>query len=107
MLGLLGVGPLRPFFPLTSNFFGLTSDYKIPLLEEIYVCMKYLHIPYNDVLSMPTYERRFYLTMFTSENEKRAEKMEEMKSTNKSGKKGHRISRITGNQLKNKLKSGE
>ena len=38
--------------------------------------MRHLKIPYMDVLSMPTYERRFFLTRFIEENEKRKETIE-------------------------------
>ena len=85
MLGLLEVGPLKPFFHLTSTFFGLTSNYKVPLLEEIYLCTQHLKgVTYNDVLSMPTYERRFFIGMLTktlSDNQERAEEQKEKAKT--------------------------
>ena len=42
-------------------------NYKPLLLEEIYVCMKYLKLSYSDVLKMPTYERRFFLITYQNE----------------------------------------
>ena len=61
---------------------------------------------YSDVLSMPVYERRFYLTSFIQENEKQREKMENQQ-INSNNSKGTRTTKISGNQLKSKLKSGE
>lgn len=68
--------------------------------------MRHLKLSYGDVLSMPVYERRFYLTSFVQENEKRKEKVEEQKSNVTNGK-GKRTTKVSGEQLKSKLKSGE
>lgn len=103
------MGLLPPFFPLTSTFFGLTSNYKIPLLEEIYICTQYLKgFTYSDVMNMPIYERRFFLGLLTKEASEKQAKFEEMKEQAKtSGSKGSRTTRVSGANLKNKLKSGE
>ena len=106
-LGLRGVGPLLDFFRLTSAFFGLTSDYKLSLLEEVYLCVRHLGMSYSDVLMMPTYERRFFLTTFINEKEKQKEHMEEQKNNVSSGGKGTRTTKISGEALKSRLKSGE
>jgi len=100
---------LPPFFRLTSTFFGLTSDYKVPLLEEVYVCMQHLKgVNYSDVMAMPTYERRFYLGLLTRDTLKKQEKMEEMQEAAKSkNSKGSRTTRVSGDALKNKMKTGE
>ena len=68
--------------------------------------MRHLKMPYNDVMSMPTYERRFFLTTFINENEKRQEKMEaaQLNSTSGSGK---RTTKVSGETLKSRLKSGQ
>jgi hypothetical protein len=63
---------------------------------------------YNDVLSMPTYERRFFLGLLNKEAREREERAEELKNksqTNNS--KGSRTTRVTGDALKNKIKSGD
>jgi len=102
---------LPAFFHLTSAFFGLTSEYKAPLLEEIYICTQYLKgVTYNDVLSMPTYERRFFLSLLTKEANERKEEVERMKEetkTRNSGGKGNRTTRVSGDALKSKMKNGE
>lgn len=57
---------------------------------------------------MPTYERRFFLGLLTKERRDREEQIEKMKeqAQNKSGK-GSRTTRVSGEALKNKIKSGE
>jgi len=57
-------------------------------------------------MSMPTYERRFYLTLLINENNKRSEAVEENNQSVSTGK-GTRSTRVSGNTLKNQLKSGK
>ncbi len=59
---------------------------------------------YQDVLSVPTYERKFYLDTLLKENEKRKESTKD--KTYSTGK-GTRSKSISGDSLKNKLRSGE
>ena len=65
---------------------------------------------YQDVLSCPTYERRFFLQMLINEankkNELAEERAQEARVSN-SGSKGSRTTRISGNQLKAQLQSGQ
>jgi hypothetical protein len=100
---------LPRFFRLTPTFFGLTSDYKVPLLEEIYICTQHLKgMSYSDVLMMPTYERRFFLGMFTKDLGKKQEQAEQMKEQAKvSNGKGKRSTIIGGSQLKSQMQSGK
>ena len=64
---------------------------------------------YQDALSTPTYERRFFLTLLINENKKKNEMMEEKMAEAKSssGGKGTRTTRVSGDTLKAKLLSGE
>ncbi len=103
------MGLLPPFFRLTSTFFGLTSNYKVPLLEEIYICTQYLKgFNYTDVLNMPIYERRFFLGLLTKETTEKQAKIEEMKEQAKTnGSKGNRTTKVSGQALKNKIKGGD
>jgi hypothetical protein len=57
---------------------------------------------YNDVLSMPTFERRYFLGLLTKEFVTREEKAQDQKSVSGSGK---RV--FTGNELKNRMNSGD
>jgi hypothetical protein len=102
------VGLLPPFFHLTTTFFGLISEYKASLLEEVYICLQHLKgVTYNDVLSMPVYERRFFLSLLTKESREREERNQEVSERQKhSTAKGKRTTRISGEQLKSKIKSG-
>ena len=79
------------------------------MLEEIYICTQHLKgFTYSDVLALPTYERRYFLGLLTKdvrEREEQAEKMKEQAQTK--GGKGKRSTRVSGEALKNKIKSGE
>lgn len=92
------MSPLKPFFPLTYHFFGLTYDYKAPFLREVYFCVRHLKFNYKDIMEMPTYERRFYINLFKDE----MDQVNEQRSNNSSGSK-----RISGEQLKNSIKKGQ
>ena len=59
---------------------------------------------YQDVLSTPTYERKFFLSTLINENKKKSEMAEDSKHR---GAKGSRSKTITGQALKTKMKSGE
>jgi hypothetical protein len=66
------------------------------------------NMTYSDVMAMPTYERRYYLGMLTKEFERKEEAIEEAKEqTTTSGGKGSRTSKVSGQQLKSKMKTGE
>jgi hypothetical protein len=79
------------------------------LLEEIYICTQHLEgMSYSDVLAMPTYERRFFLGQKTRELSKQKEEIEKTKEQQKTkNSKGSRTTRVSGEALKNKIKSGE
>jgi hypothetical protein len=62
------------------SFFGLSSEYRVGLLDEIYYLVKHANFSYSDVMVMPTYERRFFVGKLVDEFEKRAEQVEKMKS---------------------------
>lgn len=99
---------MKPFFPLHQGFFGLTVDYKANLWEEIFACIKHIGMTYQDVLSAPTCERRFFLLKLMDNNQKQQEIAEEqMQSTQNRNSKGSRTTKIGGEQLKAKIQSGE
>jgi len=90
-------------FPLTSTFFGLSYKHKKPLLEEVYICIKHLGASYNDVMEMPTYQRRFFIETLQSENQRQKERAEEVRNTGK----GTRSRTISGETLKDAMKRGD
>lgn len=68
--------------------------------------MQQLKTPYLDTMSMPVYERRFFINMLLNQQRKQEEIMEQNISNN-SNSKGNRTSKISGDNLKSKMKSGE
>lgn len=63
---------------------------------------------YNDVLSMPTYERRFFLGLLNKENREKEQQIEEMKEKSQTkGTKGNRTTKVSGEGLKNRMKNGD
>jgi len=101
------VGPLTRFFPLHKGFFGLTASFKENLWEEIFACIKHVGMTYQDVLSAPTCERRFFLLKLIDDKRKEHEAVEErMESVNNKNAKGSRTTKVGGQQLKSKFKDG-
>jgi hypothetical protein len=45
--------------------------------------MRHLHIPYSDILVMPTFERRFYINFLIEEFNKKNEAIEQAKNKSK------------------------
>ena len=78
-------------------------------MEEIYICTQHLKgFTYSDVLALPTYERRYFLGLLTKDAKQREEQIEKLKEKNKTTTgKGSRQTRVSGDALKNKIKSGE
>jgi hypothetical protein len=69
--------------------------------------IKHLGVPYSDVLSMPTYERRFFLTTLINENQKKQEMLEEQQNNVTSSRNGKRTTNLSGQALKTQIKSGK
>lgn len=68
--------------------------------------MIHLKMGYNDVLNMPTNERRFHIGMLVKNKSEEQERMKEMYDKS-SGGKGTRKTRISGEALKSRIKSGD
>jgi hypothetical protein len=67
-------------------------------------------VSYSDVLAMPTYERRFFLSLLTKEAREREEETERMREeirNRSNGSKGSRSTRISGDALKTRMKNGD
>jgi len=52
------------------------------MLDEFYYLSKNVNLSYSDMMTMPTYERKYFINKLSSEFEKRNEEIE--KSRNKS-----------------------
>ena len=65
-------------------------------------------VTYSDVLSMPSYERRFFLGLLTKEAREKEDAAEitREQQANVSGSKGNRKTRVSGEALKTQIKSG-
>ena len=68
--------------------------------------MQHLKIGYNDILIMPTSERRYYLGLLVQSKQKEQEQYENAQ-TPKSNSKGSRQTKISGDALKNRIKTGQ
>ncbi|CAK0741625.1 conserved hypothetical protein [Gammaproteobacteria bacterium] len=78
------------------------------MLEEIYICTQHLDgFTYADVLALPVYERRFFLSLKSRDVNKQKEYQEEQTQVAKSNSKGNRTSTVSGDALKNKMKNGD
>lgn len=69
--------------------------------------MQYLKIGYNDVLNMPTNERRYYMGMLIKTKSDEQEAAEKARNNANPNAKGSRKTKVSGEALKNKIKSGE
>jgi hypothetical protein len=65
---------------LGRSFFGLSSEYRIILLDEIYYLSKHVNFSYSDVNKMPTYERKYFINKLSEEFEERSKNIEKAKS---------------------------
>lgn len=78
------------------------------MLEEIYICTQHLDgFTYADVLALPVYERRFFLSLKSRDISKQKEHNEEQTQAAKSNSKGNRTSTVTGDALKSRMKNGD
>jgi len=56
---------------LGLNFFALSFEYKKILLDEFYYLSKHANFSYSDILSMPTYERKYFVDKLIEEFSKK------------------------------------
>lgn len=71
----------------------------------MYVCFKYVGIPYETLMTMPTWERRFYMNIHIDNVEKQNETNNAQQSS--SAGRGTRSKSISGNTLKNQMKNNQ
>ena len=62
--------------------------------------MRHLNISYTEIMLMPTYERRFFINVFTEQIERQKEIAEEQPKTVITGK-GERVTRVSGSAVRN------
>ena len=61
-------------------FFALSSEYRQSMLDEIYYLVKFAAFSHNDILTMPVYERRYYVGKLTEEYQKKQELINQAKN---------------------------
>lgn len=49
------------------------------MLDEVYYLCKMVNMSYSDVMTMPTYERKFFINKLVSEIEKKNEEYEKIR----------------------------
>lgn len=42
-------------------FSGISPNFAQTLREELFGCFKYIHIPYSELMVMPTKDRKYYI----------------------------------------------
>ena len=62
------------------SFFDLSSDYKRNQLDEIYYLCKHANFSYTDILIMPVFERKYFISKLVEEFDKRNEMIEKQKN---------------------------
>lgn len=67
--------------------------------------MVHLNMGYNDVLNMPTNERRFHIGLLVKNKTNEHERMQQIQKTSGSSR-GNRKKVISGEALKSQIKSG-
>jgi len=65
---------------LGQSFFVLSSDYKKTMLDEFYYLSKHVHMSYTDMMSMPTFERKYFINKLSEEFTKREEEYEKQRN---------------------------
>ena len=52
---------LRPFLNGTILFSSISPEYERLLKEELFGCFKHINIPFEELLRMPTRDRKYYI----------------------------------------------
>ena len=52
---------LSAFLNGTILFSGISPNFAQTLREELFGCFKYIHIPYSELMRMPTRDRKYYI----------------------------------------------
>ncbi len=80
---------MRPFLNSTILFSSISPEFKVHLWDELTSCEKFVGIPYDILMTMPTYIRKFHIQKhndyISEENERSRNEMNTRK--NKSRKK--------------------
>ena len=42
-------------------FSGISPNFATTLKDELFGCFRYIHIPYSELMTMPTRDRKYYI----------------------------------------------
>ncbi len=71
-------------------------------MEEVWACIEYLGITYKDVMSMPTWERRFFMEKKKRANKETQDSINARSAASSSGN-GRKTTHVSGDALKNNI----
>ena len=69
---------LKPFLNGTILFSGISPDYERYLKEELFGCFKHIKMPFDELLKMPTRDRKFYILKHNEAAESERKEYEDM-----------------------------
>lgn len=62
-------------------FSGISPNFAQTLREELFGCFKYIHIPYSELMTMPTKDRKYYIRRHNEVTNEEKEKSNSTSST--------------------------
>jgi len=74
------VAHLRPFLNGTILFSLISPEYERYLKEELFGCFKHIKIPFDELMKMPTRDRKFYILKHNEAAEAERREIEEKKN---------------------------
>jgi hypothetical protein len=74
------VAHLRPFLNGTILFSLISPEYERYLKEELFGCFKHIKIPFDELMKMPTRDRKFYILKHNEAAEEERREYEEKKN---------------------------
>ena len=77
----------KPFCNLISLFLSIKRDQDsvMNFWDEIYGCVNYLHLPYDTVMNLPVYVRKFWIKKHNRQVEEEQAEMERAKAGQSAG----------------------
>ena len=72
----------RPFLNGTILFSSISPDYERLLKEELFGCFKHIKIPFEELLRMPTRDRKFYILKHNEAADAERQEYENMQKGN-------------------------
>jgi len=74
------VAHLKPFFSGMILFSSISPNSERELKEELFGCFKHIKIPFEELMKMPTRDRRFYILKHNQVTEEEEQEYENAKN---------------------------